>query len=181
MAYPSVSELLSGDDKDCLLGVHRSLRSVFPLIFGFLFSAVAVYQIIAWTDNSEWLKTLPLLRHISPRWLGLIPALFFLELLRRHHDDLYIFTDSRIQHKAGRLSLNYRIPSVKFVDIRSIRVVQSVWGRILGYGDIELGTAAQADSELVLQGVLAPRELAELVEDLRATADASQGQSRKDD
>jgi len=170
MIYPSAKEVLNGGDPSCLLEVHRSLRSILPLVLGFFVSAGTVFLAISWLEDSAWTQ-LPMIRYISPRWLGIIPALFLLELLRRQYDDLYIFSESRIQHKAGRLSLNYRVPSIKFVDIRSIRVVQSVWGRILGYGNIELGTSAQADSELLLIGIVAPRELADLIDDLRSVVE----------
>lgn len=181
MRYPTAEEVLSGDDRSCLFQAKRSLRSILPLIFGFFFSALCVYYVILRLEDSQWLLTLPLIKHISPRWLGLIPAFFLLELLRRQYDDLYIFSDNRIQHKAGRLSLNYRVPSIKFVDIRSIRVIQSVWGRILGYGDVELGTSAQSETELSLLGMLAPRELAQLIDDIRSQVETSNPETRSAD
>jgi hypothetical protein len=130
-----------------------------------------VYLLIDWLEDRPWLEKLPVIKYISPRWLGFIPAVFLLEIFRRRHDDLYTFAENRIMHRAGRLSLNYRVPSVQYTDIRSIRVVQSIWGRMLGYGNVELGTAAQEGVELTLEGVLAPQDIADLLDGLRAHAE----------
>jgi hypothetical protein len=40
-------------------------------------------------------------------------------------------------------------------------------GRILNYGDIYIGTASTEGHELIIKGVLAPNELAEIIEQFR--------------
>jgi membrane protein YdbS with pleckstrin-like domain len=99
--------------------------------------------------------------------LYLIPLGFAIESLRRYHDDLYIFERERIIHKGGRLSLQYSVPSIRYIDIRAITVNQSIYGRIFDYGSIELNTAAEDTSELVLAGVRSPITLARVIEDIR--------------
>jgi membrane protein YdbS with pleckstrin-like domain len=171
--YPSLETILAQPDRSRLLEVKRSLRSILPLIFSFIVSAILVFLLIDWLENRPWLEQLPVIKHISPRWLGFVPAIFLLEILRRRHDDLYTFAENRIMHRAGRLSLNYRIPSVHYTDIRSVRVVQSIWGRILGYGNVELGTAAQDGVELTLEGILDPQQIADLLDGLRAHTESA--------
>jgi len=112
-------------------------------------------------------EKLPFLRGFSPRWLTLIPLIFLAEVFRKYHDDLYIFGTHKITHQRGRLSLSYKVPVVKYLDIRSITVIQDIWGRILDFGNIEISTAAQQGPEMVVTGVRAPEDLALLVEDLR--------------
>jgi hypothetical protein len=56
---------------------------------------------------------------------------------------------------------------VKYIDIRGIRVNQSIWGRIFNYGDVLIGTAAQDESEIILAAVDSPDELSQVLEDAR--------------
>lgn len=162
--YPSFETILSGPDKNNLLHVKRSIRSVLPLVFWFLGSLAVVYFFCELSEDPNYEF---LFRWISPRWLGIVPALFLLEILRRRFDDLYVFSDQRVQKFQGRISLSYSVPTVTYIDIRSLSVVQTIWGRILNYGDILIGTAAQADEEMRIAGVLAPNELLNLLDRFR--------------
>lgn len=154
-AYPDVKELLTAPDKSELLQVRRSWRSILSNIFASVAAAIIVYGINNYFEEPRL------------RWLGIVPALLLLESLRRYHDDLYTIGESSITHRSGRLSLSYSIPVVKYLHIRSLAVIQDIWGRIFDYGDISIATAAQDRNEMIIKGVRSPLGLASLLEDLR--------------
>ena len=81
---------------------------------------------------------------------------------------LYLFEKDRITRQGGRLSLQYTVPAVRYIDVRAIGVSQSFWGRIFDYGDVEINTAALDDGEMFLEGIRAPDELGRLVEQIRS-------------
>lgn len=165
--YPDARTLLNQPTGSTLLEVRRSLRSVFKYVFAFLFLTVAVYALTWLFGDVRPFPDTPILRHLSLRWLAILPALTLVEIVRKYHDDLYIFLDQRILHHDGRLSLSYNVPAVRYSDIRAITVYQDIFGRLLGYGNIAVGTAAQEGAELTLEGVREPKELARLLDDLR--------------
>lgn len=162
--YPSFDEVLDAPDPERVFEVHRSLRSIISHFLLFLISVVVVYVInVAFAE----LPSVVRLVLMSPRWLAIIPAALLLNIIRIHHDDLYIFSLKGVTHYEGRLSLSSSVPYVKYADIRSLRVRQGVWGRVFGYGDLDLDTAANNDVELSISGIIAPQELQELIEELR--------------
>ena len=168
--YPDFDSLSEVPTKSRLLEVRRSFRSILSLILVCAASVVIVYLIIYYAHVSGFYKNLPLLRHFSPRYLGVIPLLFLLEIVRRRHDDLYIFGLHRLTHLKGRFSLSYNIPVIKYSDIRAINVSQDFMGRIFDYGSVSIGTAAHEGNELLVAGVRAPEELAKLIDDLRSNS-----------
>jgi hypothetical protein len=165
VAYPSINELLENKPPSdpVLFTTQRSYKSMVPRFIIFFFLAYAAYLY-----NSASLSTPVPLLGISPRLVGLIPFIYFLNIIRRHNDDLYIFEIERIVRQQGRYWFTYKIPTVKYSDIRGIVVHQSFWGRILNYGDIHIGTAAQDQNEVRIMGVSEPYELSELIEKMRA-------------
>ncbi len=165
--YPSYEEVIAGEDRNSLLEVRRSFMSVFSNLSLVVVLSLVVYLINYFFHDYRLPSWLPLLHHISPRWLSIFPALMLLEVLRKYHDDLYIFAAHRVTHYQGRLSLYSTLPSLKYVDILAVRVKQDVWGRILNYGNVELDTAATSGVELTMHGVRSPAELAEIVDRFR--------------
>jgi len=121
---------------------------------------------------------IPIIRYLSVRWLALIPLLVGLELIRRYNDDMWVFSGDSITHYRGRYSLAYQLPSIRYAHIRAITVRQGLVGRICNYGSIDLGTAGKEGNEITLIGIVAPRKLAQLLEDLR---DYSRSQAPKGD
>lgn len=133
-----------------------------PLFVAFMVVLGAtIFLMVAFRDGGFFGGT------VSVRWLALLPAIVLLEFFRRLYDDLYIFREERVLHHDGRLSLNYIVPSVRYSDIRAITVYQNIWGRLLDYGVVEVGTAAQDGAEVSLIGVRDPKGLARLLDELR--------------
>ena len=187
--YPSYETLIKGQDPERLLEVRRSFRSNLPALSLLVASTALVVAInlVAGGAASEGIGgwTLEFLNRIgmepsSLRWLGIIPAVILLEIFRRSHDDLYVFSNDAATHYEGRLSLNSSVPSVKYADIKAITVEQSLLARIFDYGDILLDTPAQDTVEVTVAGVRAPLELALLIEELRDGAiDRRQAESEE--
>lgn len=148
--FPEFEQLINLPNKGTLHIFQRSTKSLLPGIILFIFFTIVVFFLNIMTEGNL-------------RIFGLIPFIILLETVRRYYDDLYIIGDDTISRKQGRLSLNYSISTIKYIDIRGVMISQSFWGRVLGYGDVMIGTAAQDEAELVLQNVDAPEELSKLI------------------
>lgn len=172
--YPTLEELLKAPDPERALQVTRAVRSIISGIALFLLSAIAVYAINVLFYDWQPPQDIPFIRHLSPRWLAVIPAVIVLELVRRYHDDLYVFGVDRVQHYNGRLSLAYSVPALRYSHIRAITVYQDILGRIFDYGRITIGTAGHDGSEICMAGIRNPRVLAQLIYDLKLYQTASE-------
>lgn len=164
MTYPTLEEILQCEDDDCLFSTQRSLFSVMPKIFMFFL----LVGLVVWINSffgEDFAGRYPW--YFQPRVLGIFPLLMLVEIARVYYNDLYILGRERVRRHQGRLSLQYNVPSVMYKDIRLVSVSQSFWGRIFDYGSIFLGTAAQDEVELIIEGVASPYELSGLIEQLR--------------
>jgi membrane protein YdbS with pleckstrin-like domain len=170
--YPSIEEFVAdGPESTASIRVHRSLRSMYREFFWLSCALGAVYmlQVAGSVFRSSNHPSVLLLAEIAAsRWVLIIPALVLLETGRRYYDNLYILERERITHHSGLLSLRYFVPSIRYYDIRAVKVSQGLIGRLLNFGDIELSTAAQDKAEVMLWGVYAPIELSNLVEDMQS-------------
>lgn len=168
--YPEITSLLasrqSGQDQP-LLQVHRSLYSILNGVIWFLVSAVLVCYLDFNFPDARISETHPILKHLSVHWLIIIPIGILIEIIRRYHNDLYIFESDQVTHYHGRLAISYHVPVIKYQHIRAVRVVQGILGRIFNFGDVEIGTASEEGMEMVILGVRAPLELAGLIEEFR--------------
>lgn len=115
--------------------------------------------------------SLPFLGSFSLWWLTLVPILISLEFMRRYHNDLYVFEKDQVKQISGRLSLQYKIPIVKYLDIRAITVEQGLFGRLLNYGTVALGTASSEGNELEIAGIANPLHVATKIDDLRTNCE----------
>jgi uncharacterized membrane protein YdbT with pleckstrin-like domain len=77
----------------------------------------------------------------------------------------YVATSMRIVAKTGWL--NTRQIEIRMQDIRGIEVERTLMQRILGIGDVEIGTAATEGSEIVMCGVVDPEGFVKNVNALR--------------
>jgi len=181
-SFPSAQEIIStsqrkGDGNALVL--QRSLRSLIFYFLVFFMATIVVYLLNWWFADVRLSEELPIIRHLSVRWLAIIPAVILMETLRKYHDDQYVFEGHRILHKSGRLSLNYAQPMIKYSDIRGIAVHQDIYGRLLNYGRIDIGTAAQEGKELQLEGVRNPAALETLIDELRSQSKSVEAKEAK--
>ncbi|MBR7121606.1 MAG: PH domain-containing protein [Lentisphaeria bacterium] len=52
-------------------------------------------------------------------------------------------------------------------DMRGVNLVQSIWQRIIGTGNVSIGTAASCDTEINISGVADPAEVVKRINSLR--------------
>lgn len=169
-SYPSLEALeqrLATSTDPVLFKVPRPLRSILSHLFWLFVTTAIVIGIDLLFPNFQP-PDLPIIRHFSLRWLALIPIVVLAETIRQQQNALYVLERHRIIQYAGRLGFNYKVPIARYVDIRCINVRQDIFSRILNYGDVLIGTASEGGNELKLEGVIAPRELAALIDGLRS-------------
>ncbi len=171
--YPSLSELLEQNSDVPLLECKRCLESILPRVALFLLVTTAIIFVNYKAANSN-----PYLLDYL-RWLGLVPVVVVLDILRVLYDDLYVLSDKQVERFKGRLSFNSAKTSINYGDIRGVVVEQSFFGRMFDYGDILLGTAAQEDNELIIEGVKSPDVLRILIQGLR-DEHAKQSQDKRE-
>lgn len=94
----------------------------------------------------------------------LIPATIACWILVRIFDVRYALNSIGVEAIRGRISLNQKICKLRYEDIRSLEVRQTLLGRILNVGDVLIGTAGTSELEAVLEGVFAPREIQEMIQ-----------------
>lgn len=76
----------------------------------------------------------------------------------------YVIDSKGLEARVGILGLNQRITRVRYTDIRSAESDQTILERILNVGDVEVGTAATSEIEIIFQGVSAPQELQTVIQ-----------------
>jgi uncharacterized membrane protein YdbT with pleckstrin-like domain len=74
-------------------------------------------------------------------------------ILRVYHD--------RVKLERGLLSKEYR--ELFISDIRSVDVDQGVLGRMCGFGDLTISTAATVDAEEIMPGMPDPLQIKDLI------------------
>jgi uncharacterized membrane protein YdbT with pleckstrin-like domain len=159
--YPALEEILQSKTYPVLFKVRRSYRSILSNMAYFIIATIVVGVLNYFFANSAHSNNFPL------RWLSIVPIIFLLNVFRNVYDKIYIFELHKIIEVSGRLSLNLLRPSANYVDVRAINVTQDIFGRILGYGTVYLGTAGADGYEIVLEGVRAPHDLAKLIDRLK--------------
>lgn len=181
--YPTVHDLVNGDQGlGGTFSTHRSLKSLLRQIIylGFSLAVLGIFEFgTLYLFGASWRSKIPYIGQFSFRWFALVPIGIFLELARCYYNDVYVLERERIVHHAGLLSWTYHMPSISYGDIRAIQVNQGIIGRILNFGDIELSTAAQERSELLITGIHNPREFCRIIEDMRSWHRGGDGSARE--
>lgn len=138
--------------------IHPSWRSHYRAV---LSAAALGYLILTFSPNLEASFD------ISFSLLWFIPLAILANTAIAIYDLSYSMDGEGITSVKGVLSLFRHKSSVRYEDIRSLEVTQSIMGRILGYGDVEIGTAASAGIEITLEGVINPLSLIKRIEGAR--------------
>lgn len=93
----------------------------------------------------------------------LIPLGGFFDLVYRIYNVRFELTSRFIEARTGILSLNQNITRIRYEDVRGAEIDQTILGRMLDYGDVQVGTAASAEMEVIISAISAPRELQEMI------------------
>lgn len=158
-AFSSASDLTALPAPSAvLLTVRRSLQSM-------------LFPISLLTVCALFIVSLTVVRHSYPdsipyHYFLALPLLLALELLRRYLNCSYNFEERTLTGFLGHLSLNYRIPRVRYCDIVEIKVCQTLLGRILGYGDVSVYTVARYCPLVRFVGVKKPLDLAIFLDEM---------------
>ncbi len=76
--------------------------------------------------------------------IPLIPFLYLLYRVIERHHDIWAVTDLRVIDESGVISLNSKESPLD--KINNVSYNQSLWGRILGFGNVQIQTAAEVGS-----------------------------------
>ena len=77
----------------------------------------------------------------------------------------YELTSHRVIVRRGLISKMQNEIWIK--DMRAVNLIQGIWQRIIGVGDVAIGTAATAQSEISITGVANPSEIVTQINSLR--------------
>ena len=119
---------------------------------------IAVYRPSAW--NYFWVILVGIIT---------IPAIFGIVILALVIIEItctsYELTTHRIIVRRGWISKLQNEIWIK--DMRGVNLVQGIWQRIIGVGNVAIGTAATAGAEISIAGVNNPAEVIEKINSLR--------------
>jgi uncharacterized membrane protein YdbT with pleckstrin-like domain len=92
-----------------------------------------------------------------------IPAFFIFLAIFRIYNVRYVLTARGIDAYEWVLGPQ-RVMSIRYEDIRSLETEQSIIGRMLDVGDIQIGTAAQSSVEVTFHGIASPGEVLKIIQ-----------------
>ena len=94
----------------------------------------------------------------------------------------YIISDDYVLDYEGVLSFKMRETRVEYEHVRGIEVDKTLYQRMLGLGDIKIGSAMKNDVEVMLKGIYDPNYYKDIIENrLRRHVELSEASSRKID
>ncbi|MBL7663136.1 PH domain-containing protein [bacterium] len=99
--------------------------------------------------------------------LTLIPGFVLTKILYFMYNAKYIIDERGVEAQIGLVSLKLRQPRLRYEDIRGVEPVQTILQRILGIGDVHIGSAAQQEVEIIMEGIPDPRKVQLLVQGAR--------------
>ena len=73
----------------------------------------------------------------------------------------YTITNKRILSKGGIISVDMK--EVRIADVRGVAMRKTIWGRLLNFGSVAVGTSATAGTEILIVDVDNPSEVVELI------------------
>jgi len=86
------------------------------------------------------------------------------DLLYRIFNVRYEIHPTFIEGRTGVLSFSQNLVRIRYEDVRGVESDQGILGRLLNYGDVQIGTAASSGMEIVMYGVLAPKEICDMIQ-----------------
>lgn len=88
----------------------------------------------------------------------LLPCVVLSRMILRIYDVRYSIDPRGVQAQIGIVSMNQRVIRVRYEDIRTVEVSQSVMDRLLNIGRVDISTAASTGVEIYFSGIKAPLE-----------------------
>jgi uncharacterized membrane protein YdbT with pleckstrin-like domain len=95
---------------------------------------------------------------------SLLPVIPLLIGILRIYNVRYVLDKNGLEARVGILGLNQKTTRVRYTDIRSAESDQTLLERFLNIGDVEVGTAATSQIEIIFSGVSAPQKLQTVIQ-----------------
>ena len=99
--------------------------------------------------------------HLPLFWF--LPAWALSRALFRIYNVRYQLDGNGIEARYGVMWITQTIARVRYVDIRSAEIQQSLTDRILSVGDVIISSAAKQSVDILFQGVAVPKEVKEVI------------------
>jgi len=99
--------------------------------------------------------------HLPLFWL--LPAGTLGRALFKIYNVRYILDKNGIEGRYGVLWVNQVISRIRYVDIRSAEIQQSLADRLLTVGDVIISSAAKQTIDILFQGIAVPHEVKEVI------------------
>ncbi|MGI6680719.1 MAG: PH domain-containing protein [Bdellovibrionota bacterium] len=80
-------------------------------------------------------------------------AICVLEVIRRYFNDKYVIHSDKIISVQGIISFHLTRNTINYIDIREIKTNQTILGRLVGYGDLQISTASTSEIEITLRNI----------------------------
>ena len=153
--------------EDVILNCHPGLKNYMGLsILGFLSFAICFVGLLWLAFSGKDLSRIQVLLILGFLFLAfLFGVVLMLQVWFKTHFIRYLITNRRIVVTRGLIAKDQNEIWIK--DIRGATLIQSAWQRILGIGDISIGTAATAEAEIRMVGIKQPQAVVNKINQLR--------------
>jgi|GEM_PF-1182660 len=160
VAEPIVTEAIVTFPPSPVLIIRKTWRSEFQGLLAFAILIAGGVALSLYAPGS--IVTGPLVSFgestifLSLPLFWLLPACWLSVLAFRVYNVRYSANERGLEAVQGILSLNQTIIRLRYEDVRSLEIDQTILERILNTGELEVGTAATAGVELIFDGVADP-------------------------
>lgn len=95
--------------------------------------------------------------------LMFIPGFLLIRILFTLYNSRFIIDERGVEAQVGLVSLSLRQPRLRFEDIRGVEPKQTLLERVLGIGNVAVGSAMTFEAEIEMIGVPNPRGIQLLI------------------
>ena len=119
--------------------------------------------------------------YLSIPLFSFLPLYALMMLIYPIYDALFTIDNRGLETRYGIISLQQKIVRIRYEDVRSIELQQSLLDRALNIGDVGIGSAATGKIEIVFDGVASPKEVQRMIQqerDRRLRARSKKGEQK---
>ena len=143
--------------------VYRHFLSLGPEIALFILVSLAALYYTA--KHPEFIQYVDIGVVILPIPLFLLlPVVLASYIIHGLYNYKYVISNDYVLDYEGVLSFKMTETRVEYEHIRGIEVDRTIYQRILGLGDIRIGTAVRNDVEVLLKGIYNPHYYKDIIE-----------------
>lgn len=145
--------------------VWRSEIKMVALFFFFSFLCVIISRSWGWSVLSAPVFTIggtTIMLTLPIFWF--VPFITLMMAVVHIYNVRYSVNSRGVEAKIGILSLNQRVTTVRYEDIRSLETEQTLLDRMLDIGRVEISTAATGSIEIIFAGIAVPEEVQDMLQ-----------------